>query len=244
MRCRLNNFLINAFLISLLAGSFSHVHADETRHANVAYQKQDTSLLTLQVGDFLTRESNGHPGEIHVNVTPVDRNLKLAHCPNPEVSLPVGSRAWGKTSVVVRCQAPKWTIYVQATVSVVAEYYVTATSLSQGHVMTASDLLKVKGDLAKLPAGIFTEANQVIGRLVNVSLMSGAVLKQEMLRMPVAIQQGQHVTLKTVGAGFEVSTEARALNSAAEGQAIQVKVLSGEVIAGIARSGGKVEVAF
>jgi flagella basal body P-ring formation protein FlgA len=65
-----------------------------------------------------------------------------------------------------------------------------------------------------------------------------------MLKQPSIVQQGQTVTLKTVGQGFQVSTEAKALNNAAVGQSIQVKVSSGEVITGIARSGGQVEVAF
>ncbi|WP_020166532.1 flagellar basal body P-ring formation chaperone FlgA [Methylotenera sp. 73s] len=244
MHCKSSKHLIKVAIVSLLTGTFPYVQAQEVGRENTVFQKQDISVLKLRAEDFLKRESNGHPGEVNVNVTVIDRNLKLAQCPNPEVSLPTGSRAWGKTSMVISCVAPKWTIYVPATVSVIAEYYVAAMPLSQGHVMMHSDLLKMKGDLTTLPAGIFTDANQVIGRTVSVSLLSGTVLKQEMLKVPTVIQQGQTVTLKTVRAGFEVSTEAKALNNAADGQAVQVKVVNGEVIAGIARNGGQVEVAF
>lgn len=219
-------------------------HALDAERERAVSKKQDLPLLTQLAEEFLKQESTGYPGEVQVKVTPLDRNLKLADCPNPQVSLPTGSRAWGKTSLAISCMVPKWTVYMPATVSVIADYYVAAMPLAQGHTVMLNDLLKVTGDLTKLPAGIFTDATQAIGRTVNISLLSGTVLKQEMLRMPTAIQQGQTVTLKTVGAGFQVSTEAKALNNAADGQPVQVKVLGGEVIAGIARSGGQVEVAF
>jgi len=242
MHCNLKKQWIKAAVVSVCAGMFIHAHAQEASRESAVFQKQDLAQLTQLAEDFLKRESTGHPGDVQIQVTPIDRHLKLAHCPNLQITLPVGSRAWGKTSMAVSCMAPKWTIYMQAKVSVIADYYVAALPLSQGHTVVAEDLMKVQGDLTKLPAGIFTDPAQAIGRTVNISLMSGAVLKQEMLRMPMAIQQGQTVTLKTVGHGFEVSTDAKALNNAAEGQAVQVKVVSGEVIAGIARSGGQVEV--
>ncbi len=244
MHFKLKKQLIKVAILSVCTGMFMHAHAQEPGRENAVFQKQDLAQLVQLAEDFLKRESTGHPGNVQINVTPMDRNLKLPHCPNPQIALPTGSRAWGKTSLAISCMAPKWTIYVPATVSVIADYYVAALPLSQGHTVVADDLLKVQGDLTKLPAGIFTDLTQVMGRTVNISLMSGTVLKQEMLKMPMAIQQGQTVTLKTVGHGFEVSTDAKALNNAADGQAVQVKVVSGEVIAGIARSGGQVEIFY
>lgn len=250
-RIKLLRFAASTLMLVLLT-TLHFAYADDARTNNGAangmqksdLQKQDLKVLKAQAEDFLKTEANGYPGEVKVNMGTIDPNLKLAACPNPTVAMANGSRAWGKTSVAIGCAAPKWTIYVQANISVVTDYYVAALPLSQGHVMTNDDMMVVRGDLTKLPAGIFTDANQVLGRTVNVSLTSGAVLRQEMLKQPSIVQQGQTVTLKTVGQGFQVSTEAKALNNAAVGQSIQVKVSSGEVITGIARSGGQVEIAF
>jgi len=46
------------------------------------------------------------------------------------------------------------------------------------------------------------------------------------------------------GPGFRVSAEARALNSAAEGQIAQARTASGQVVSGVAKAGGVVEVAY
>lgn len=244
--------IAGSVLFLVLLNTWHLAHADDTRLnatnngavVNGAVGKQDVKILKSQIEDFLKMETSGYPGEVKIGVVPVDPNLKLAACPNPATAMAAGSRAWGKTTVAVSCAAPKWTIYVQANVSVITDYYVAAMPLSQGHVVVNGDVMTVQGDLTKLPAGIFTDVNQVLGRTVNVSLTSGAVLRQEMLKMPSIVQQGQTVTLKTVGQGFQVSTEAKALNNAVDGQSVQVKVSSGEVITGIARTGGQVEVTF
>lgn len=50
--------------------------------------------------------------------------------------------------------------------------------------------------------------------------------------------------LTSGGKGFRVSAEGKALTKANEGQVVQVKVANGQVVSGIARSGGQVEVVF
>ncbi len=46
------------------------------------------------------------------------------------------------------------------------------------------------------------------------------------------------------GQGFSVSAEGQAMTKASEGQVVQVKVASGQLVSGIARTGGKVEVIY
>jgi flagella basal body P-ring formation protein FlgA len=207
--------------------------------------KQDLSVIRVKIDEFLVKQTQGYPGKATISVGAIDNNLKLVPCPNVEVFLPPGSRAWGKTSVGARCQAPTmWTIYVQAKVSVNAKYLVASGPLSQGHIVNSQDLMYENGDLAQLPAGVFTDPEQAIGRLVNVSLNAGTVLREEMLKLPPAVQQGQTVQLVSIGNGFRISSEGQAINNASEGQIVQVKVASGQMISGIARRGGQIEVGF
>jgi len=46
------------------------------------------------------------------------------------------------------------------------------------------------------------------------------------------------------GTGFTVSNEGRALNAAAEGEPVRVRLGNGHVVSGTARAGGVVELAF
>ena len=207
--------------------------------------KQSLPAVKVKITEFLETQTIGYPGKVSVRVGEIDANMRLAQCPDAQVFLPAGSRAWGKTSVGVRCSAPSiWTIYVQVTVSVVAQYLVAATPLAQGQVVTSQDLLFESGDLTQLPAGVFTNQAQAVGRTVNISMNAGTVLRQEMLKISPVVQQGQTVKLTSSGNGFSVSAEGQAMSKANEGQVVQVKVASGQIVSGIARTGGQIEVGY
>ena len=207
--------------------------------------KQNLPAVRAKITEFLETQTIGYPGKVRVQAGAIDPNMKLAQCPDMQVFLPTGSRAWGKTSVGVRCSAPNvWTIYVQATVNVNAQYLVAAAPLAQGQVVTSQDLLFESGDLTQLPAGVFTDQAQAIGRIVNISMNAGTVLRQEMLKISPVVQQGQTVMVTSIGNGFSVSAEGQAMTKANEGQVVQVRVASGQVVTGIARNGGQIEVGF
>ncbi len=208
-------------------------------------QKQNLGLIKAKISEFLQTQTIGYPGKVKTQVGAIDPNLKLAGCQELQIFLPSGSRAWGKTTVGAKCETPSaWTIYVQATVSVVAQYLVAATPLGQSQIVTGQDIMFESGDLTRLPAGVFTDATQAIGRSVNISMNAGTVLRQEMLKVSPVVQQGQTVKLTSTGNGFSVSAEGQAMGKANEGQVVQVKVASGQLVTGIAHAGGQIEVGF
>lgn len=77
-----------------------------------------------------------------------------------------------------------------------------------------------------------------------MSIAAGRPLRADMLRQPIVIQQNQTVKLVSRGAGFQVSNEGRALTNGLEGQIVQVRLASGQVVSGVARTGGIVEIGF
>jgi flagellar basal body P-ring formation protein FlgA len=213
--------------------------------AEPAEARQDHLTITRNVEQFLRDQTIGLPGQVSITIGNIDSRLNLKACIFPEPFLPQGSRAWGKTTVGIRCTAPvSWTIYLQATVKVISNYIAIATSLSQGKIIAPHDIVKLKGDLSSLPNGIITEESQAVGRTLAISLTSGTPLRFDALRNQFVIQQSQLVRLISTGSGFSVSTEARALANANEGQIIPVKTTSGQLITGVAKAGGVVEVHF
>lgn len=213
--------------------------------AQNAGARQDPAGVRQVVEQFLNMQTAGLPGQVTIKVGQIDSRSNLAACPAPQAFLPNGSRAWGKTTVGVRCSEPShWTIYVPATVQVFAEYVVTAKPLAQGQSVGEQDLTKLKGDLTTLPPGVVTEMTTAIGRTLSMSLPSGVPLRQDVLRSQQAVQQGQMIKLISAGPGFRVSAEARALNNATEGQVAQARTASGQVVSGIAKAGGVVEVTY
>ena len=201
-------------LISLLALSAAAIAPAAIAQTPAAYQ--DHAAIRKTAEQFLRIRSAGLPGQVRIAVGSLDPRLKLAACPAPEAFLPNGRRVWGKTTVGVRCTVPApWTIYMSATVKVIADYVVAAAPLVQGQKIGPADIATVQGDLTSLPPGIITDTAQAVGRTATISLALGTPLRSDPLRSQQAVQQGQMVRLVSAGPGFRVSAEARALASAA-----------------------------
>ncbi|TQK07502.1 flagellar basal body P-ring formation chaperone FlgA [Herbaspirillum sp. SJZ107] len=207
--------------------------------------RQNLAALRTVAEQFLKTETAGLPGEVSVKVGAIDARTALAACPAPEAFLQPGARAWGKTTVGIRCIAPSnWTLFVQAQVNVKAEYVAAALPLAQGQPIEQGQLVLVKGDIAAMPNGIVTDMAQAIGRTPTVSLAAGTPLRLDSLRSRPVVQQGQAVRLVSNGSGFSVSGEGKAIGNAGEGQVVQVRTAGGSVVSGTAKAGGMVEVAF
>lgn len=210
-----------------------------------SFARQEPAEVKRVVEDFLRVQTKGLPGQASFTVGSIDPGNNLAPCPALEAFMPAGARPWGRTNVGVRCQIEGgWSIYVPVQVKVSGEYFVAARPLARGQAVAAGDLAKRTGDLAELPAGIVTEAAQAVGKTVNVSVQSGQILRSDLLRAPLAVQQNQSVKVVSRGQGFQVATEGRALNNAADGQVVQVRTATGQTVSGIARTGGIVEVTY
>lgn len=208
-------------------------------------QFQDTNSLRIAAQEFLSTQTTGFPGQMKITIGKIDNRLKLPACLNVSPFLLPGSKPWGKISMGIRCSTPKpWTIYVSAQIEITANYYVTTTPLSQGQLIGVTDIRQVSGDLSALPTGVVTNPSQVIGRSLLTSLASGSVLRMDSLKSTPVIQQGQSIKVMSAGPGFQVTTEAVALNNANEGQVAKAKTISGQLVSGIARVGGIIDINF
>jgi flagella basal body P-ring formation protein FlgA len=204
--------------------------------------RQDGAALRKLAEGFLQAQSAGLPGKVTVKVGAVDPRLSLAACPAPEAFQQPGARPWGKTTVGVRCTAPMWTMFLQAQVSVVADYVTASVPLAQGQAIDASQLTTMQGDIAAMPNGIITDMAQAVGRTPTVSLPAGTPLRLDALKSKPVVQQNQAVRIVSRGENFSVSGEGKAIGNAGEGQVVQVRTPRGAIISGTARNGGIVEV--
>lgn len=213
--------------------------------ATNALARQDPAKVKHAIEAFLGVQVRGLPGEVSYTVGSIDPSNRLPPCSALMVSMTAGAKAWGRTSVMVQCQEENgWSIFVPVHIRVVTGYLVTATPLAQGQSITAGNLARRRGDLSDLPAGILTEEREAIGRTAAFSISAGRPLRSDMLRQPMVILQNQTVKVVTQGPGFQVTNEGRALTNGLDGQVIRVRLANGQMVTGIARAGGIVEVGF
>lgn len=190
---------------------------------------------------FLQNQAAGLPGRVVITIdTPMSG--ALPPCDVLEPFLPGGARLWGRVSVGVRCSSGQpWTRYVPAYVAVHGNYYVAARPIGAGQVLTPADAAVREGDLTALPRGVVVDAAQFDGVTTLNTIASGAPLRRESLRAAMAVQQGQNVRMRARGPGFTVSTEGKAMTSAAIGAMVQVKTPGGQLLSGTVLADGSVE---
>ena len=217
-----------------------------TSSAGPAYslERQKIPPILKVVENFVRSETANLPGRVSFHLGAVDPHLKLPAChATLEPFLPTGARLWGQSMVGVRCNEQNgWSMYVPATIKVVANVVHAVRPLSHGQQVVATDITLQESDLTQLSGGALTEIDQAVGKTVVSNIGSGQPLRQDQLRAPIIIQQGQTVMLQTQGRGFSASAEGKALTAASDGQTVQVRITSGRTISGIARPGGVVEV--
>ncbi|MCE9549711.1 MAG: flagellar basal body P-ring formation protein FlgA [Betaproteobacteria bacterium] len=191
---------------------------------------------------FVHEQTLNLPGQVTINVHEIDRRISLPACPSLEAFLPPGGQLLGNSSVGVRCTSTKqkWTLFVPVQIKVTVNLLVASSPLQQGHVLRAEDIGNQKSELAQ--TGILTDPLQAIGKVLKYSVGAGQVLKQDMLRAPYAVKQGQIVQIQVERQGFKIRADGQALNNAAEGQAVQVKTSSNQVVSGIVQSDGAVHI--
>lgn len=210
-----------------------------TQQNRMAPQQNHAEIRAI-AETFLRAQTQALPGQATVSVGEIDRRIALPACPTLEAFLPPGGQLLGNISVGVRCTGAKpWKLFVPAQVKVSANLLITGRPLQQGEVLRAEDLASQSGELTH--AGILTDPALAIGKVLKFGIGAGQVLKQDMLRAPYAVTRGQTVQLHVEGDGFRIHSEGQALGNAAEGQRVQVKTSSGQVVSGVARGGGMVE---
>jgi flagella basal body P-ring formation protein FlgA len=195
------------------------------------------------VAEEVARAEPGLRAEIAVGE--VDPHLRLAPCERTEAFLRSGARLWGRVFVGYRClQHPGWSVSVPVTVRLYGPALVAIRAVPALQAI-APDALRVEEvDLTREPGGVARELAQVEDRVCTHPVEAGQAIALNSLRTVPVVGQGDPVRLVGVGNGFSISTNGTALASAAAGQMVRVETESGRTIAGIARKGRLVEVAF
>ena len=99
-----------------------------------------------------------------------------------------------------------------------------------------------EGELGVLPGSVILDAASVVGRALNSPVAAGQALRHEQLRAAMVISQNQKVKIIFQQDGIVISNEGIAINSAAEGQPVRVRLDKGKIISGTAMQGGVVDV--
>ena len=204
---------------------------------------QDMGDVVTQSEQYLKMKF-GNSSDSKVQVQVPEENLNLPECKKLDYSTPSSNAGVnGNIRISVKCFSPQpWTIYLTARVSQKKMYYVNKARLESGHIISENDLMAKKDFPENIPFNTVSDPQQIIGKAVISTIEAGTPMIGTGLKNEYIINFGQTVKIAVGGTGFRINAEGKAMNSAALGQNVQVKMASGQIISGIARSGGFVEV--
>lgn len=210
--------------------------------SNAPAGQEDGETIRRAALAYLQQQTVGLPGKIGITVAQTFPR-GLAACTTLEPFMPTGARLWGRTTIGVRCAGEKpWTLYLQARIAIQATYYLAAHQIEPGAVVRADDLLARDGDLSNLPRAVITDPSQAVGATATMRISAGMPLRQDLLKSASAVTIGQTVRVVAQGEGFSISSEGSVMNNATPGQQVRVKMDGGQIISGIVKDGGTVQV--
>jgi flagella basal body P-ring formation protein FlgA len=202
---------------------------------------QDRAQIKNVAAAFAQQQSAALPGKVTYKVEDIDPRIALPACAKLEAFLPTGSQFIGKTAIGVRCTAKEgWSILVPVQIKVSLNLLVSARQLPLGHTLQEQDLASQTTETSQVEG--LTDPKQAIGKVLRYGVAAGQVLREDMMRLPFSVTQGQIVPLIVQSAGFSIRSAGSALGNASNGQSVQVRSSSGRVIGGVARANGIVEI--
>lgn len=202
---------------------------------------QDHASLRTAVTSLVQQQTASLPGKVSFNVDEIDRRINLRACSKIEAFLPAGSQLLGRVSVGVRCmESNGWSIFIPVQIKITRDLLIASRALTMGQVVREEDLARQTTEISQ--SGGLTESRQVVGKVLRYSIAAGYVMREDMLRAPYSVKQGQSVQLSVQGSGFTLSSSGVALNNASEGESVQIRTTAGRVVSGIAINEGVVRI--
>jgi flagellar basal body P-ring formation protein FlgA len=229
---------IHRFLAFLLLASWGAT-------TRAAVPIQDMQILRQLGNTWLEQQAaQSWPGvRARAQTSAVDERLRLQACRDLQFSLPAGARLGNTGSVQAQCSAPsRWSLYLTFQMQFSGPALVTRRDLAARGTLGAADLELRNIDYAHPPTAYLVDARLVVGARADRRIPAGQPVLAEWLSRPPAIHAGQRVRLVAQGAGFSVNQEGSALNTAALGDVVRVKIRSGRILQGIAQEDGSVRV--
>jgi flagellar basal body P-ring formation protein FlgA len=189
--------------------------------------------LMETVHAFLYQQSQELSDELNIEVFPP--SARLPECRYPQPFLPGnGQQQWGRISVGVRCgEQGEQVRYMQAEISVMGRYLITAQPIAAGILVDSNMLEFRQGDLSRLPRQTIFDPDEVIGQQTRRPLAAGTIIQHHQLRPVPLVERGQQVVLEAGGAGYLITREGKALGPGGLGEQVRVRVSRSTILSGV-----------
>lgn len=202
---------------------------------------QDTQILRQLGNSWLEQQAaQAWPGiKARPQIGAIDERLRLVACRDFEFALAAGARLGTAGSIKAQCKAPvRWSLYIHFQIHLSGPALVARRDLPAGTLLAAADVETRTIDYERPPGAYLNDLRAAVGARGDHWIPAGQPLLSDSLSRPPAIHAGQRVRIVARGAGFSINQEGKALNTAAAGEPVRVRIDAGHVVHGIAQDDG------
>ena len=127
-------------------------------------------------------------------------------------------------------------VWATATVEVLAEVVITKKPVGRHKPITEDDIELLKMDLAKLPSGVITDTEAVLGKRTRRAIGAKTVLRADLVEFPPLVKRGDVVVIIAESSGLKITALGEAKKKGRLGESIPVmnydskKILYGRVL--------------
>lgn len=217
-----------SLIIFSLAAHIDPLQASKTAEARLLQQLD--RLLTLPHSEgAMTRSATllATPQQI------------AALCDTPELHLAgKDARLAGRRTLIARCGARQHFLAIR--IRVQGTWWMTRRPLQAGHIIQPADIVAQRGDIEGQPSSLMFDSGKILGQRLLRDIEAGKPLQPNLLRPQWLLRSGQTVEVITLGEGFRIRAQGKALNHAAAHDTLRVKMRNGQTLSGTVAEDGRV----
>ncbi|RUO59033.1 flagellar basal body P-ring formation chaperone FlgA [Pseudidiomarina insulisalsae] len=155
----------------------------------------------------------------------------LEQCQQPLFAAPQQlHKVAGRISVQVHCAESVSPLTLHLQVDAWVDYYVADRRLTARQPITTQDLRLQRGNLARLPTDIITDAAALQGQQLKRNLAAGSAVRSSLLEPVEVITYQDQVKVVYRGPGFAIEQVGVALQAGAIGDTIRVRLQQRQII--------------
>ncbi|MBU1664316.1 MAG: flagellar basal body P-ring formation chaperone FlgA [Gammaproteobacteria bacterium] len=202
---------------------------------------QDMQILRQHGNTWLEQQAaQAWPGiQARPQIGAIDERLRLVACRDFEFSLAAGAQLGTAGSIKAQCKAPvRWSLYISFQIDLSGPALVARRDLPARSILDTGDVETRTIDYEQAPSAYLSDIRAVVGARSDRWIPAGQPLLSDSLSRPPAINAGQRVRIIVRGTGFSINQEGKALNSAAAGEPVRVRIDARRIVHGIAQDDG------
>jgi flagella basal body P-ring formation protein FlgA len=113
-------------------------------------------------------------------------------------------------------------VWATATVEVLAEVVITKKPVGRHKPITEDDIELLKMDMAKLPSGVITDPEAVLGKRTRRAIGAKTVLRADLVELPPLVKRGDVVVIIVETSGLKITTLGQVKKKGRLGESIPV----------------------